>query len=87
MDNNRKAKICAICQCYSKREECSTRKLVEYDSYSQTAIVYHIGQYKCHEKLDLQLWRRNLQARTKKYAETGATASQASKLAVGNLII
>ena len=31
--------------------------------------------------------RRNLQARTKTYAETGATASQAGKLAVGNLII
>ena len=32
------------------------------------------------------MWRRNLQSRTKKYAELGATASQASKLAVGNLI-
>ena len=30
--------------------------------------------------------RRNLQARTKKCAETGVTASQASKFARGNLI-
>ena len=86
MDSNRKAKICTICQCYPKREECSVRKLVEYDQESQTAIVYHIGQHRCRKKLDLQLCRRNLQARTKKYAETGATASQAGKLAMGNLI-
>ena len=87
MDNNRKAKICAICQCYPKREKCSTRKLAEYDQHSQTAIVYHIGQHRCHEKLDLHLQSRNLQARTKKYAETGATANQAGKLAIRNLII
>ena len=43
MDNNRKAKICAICQHYPKREECGARKLVEYDDESETAIVYHIG--------------------------------------------
>ena len=52
MDNNRKAKICTICQHYPKREECSARKLVEYDDKSETAIVYHTGQHKCHEKLD-----------------------------------
>ena len=31
--------------------------------------------------------RRNLQARTKKYSETGASATQAGKLAVSNIII
>ena len=87
MDNNQKAKICAICQHYPKREECGARKLVEYDDESETAIVYHIGWHKCHEKLDLQSRRRNLQARTKKYAETSASATQAGKLAVSNLII
>ena len=69
------------------REQCSARKLVEYNPNSQIAIIYHIGRHKCHEKLDLQLRRQNLQARTKKYAKTGATATQASKLAVGNLIM
>ena len=87
MDNNQNAKICAICQHYPKREECDARKLVEYDDESGTAIVYHIGRHKCHEKLDLQSRRRNLQARTKKYAETRASATQAGKLAVSNLII
>ena len=69
------------------REQCGARKLVEYVPNSQTTIVYHIGRHKCHEKLDLQLQRRKLQARTKKYAETGATATQPGKLAVGNLIM
>ena len=43
MDNNQKAKICAISEHYPKREECGARKLVEYDDKSEKAIVYHIG--------------------------------------------
>ena len=62
-------------------------QLVEYDTISHTAVVYHIGCHKCHKKLDFQMWHRNIQARTQEFSQKGGTASLAGKMAVGNLII
>ena len=41
-----------MCNCYAVREQYSARNLVEYDTISHTAVVYHIGHHKCHKKLD-----------------------------------
>ena len=87
LQHNKKEKICSMCNCYAVREQCGTRKLVEYDTISHTAVVYHIGHHKCHKKLDFQMRRRNIQARTREFAQKGGTASLAGKMAVGNLIM
>ena len=73
--------------CYAVREQCGPRKLVEYDTITHTAVVYHIGCHKCHKKLYFQMRHRNIQARTQEFAQMGGTASLAGKMAVGNLII
>ena len=70
--------------CYTVREQCGSRKLVEYDSITHTAVVYHI---RCHKKLDFQRRHRNIQARTQEFAQMGGSASLAGKIAVGKLIM
>ena len=75
-----------MCTCYAVREQCGARKLVEYDSITHTAVVYHIGCHKCHKKLDFQMRCRNIQARTQEFTQMGGTASLSGKMAVGNLL-
>ena len=87
LQHNKKEKICSMCNCYAVREQCGARKLVEYDTISHTAVVYHIGHHKCHKKLDFQMRCRNIQARTQEFTQKGGTASLAGKMAVGNLIM
>ena len=76
-----------MCHCYAEREQCGARKLVEYDSITHTAVVYHIGCHRCHKKLDFQMRHRNIQARTQEFAQMGGSASLAGKMAVGKLLM
>ena len=87
LQHNKKEKICSMCHCYAVREQCGARKLVEYDSKTHTAVVYHIGHHRCHKKLDFQMRCRNIQAKTQEFAQMGGSASLAGKMAVGNLIM
>ena len=76
-----------MCHCYAVREQCDARKLVEYDSITHTAVVYHIGCHRCYKKLDFQMRHRNIQARTQEFSQMGGSASLAGKMAVGKLIM
>ena len=76
-----------MCNCCAVREQCGARKLVEYDSITHTAVVYHIGCHRCHKKLDFQMRCRNIQAGTQELAQMGGSASLAGKMAVGKLIM
>ena len=66
-----------MCHCYAVREQCGARKLVEYNSITHIANVYHIGHHRCHKKLDFQMRCRNSQARTQEFAQMGGSASLA----------
>ena len=87
LQHNKKEKICSMCHCYAVREQCGARKLVEYDSITHTAVVYHISHHRCHKKLDFQMRCRNIQARTQEFAQMGGSASLAGKMTVGKLIM
>ena len=76
-----------MCNCYAVREQCGSRKLVEYDSITHTAVVYNIGCHRCQKKLDFQMRCRNIKARTQEFARMGGSASLAGKMAVGKLIM
>ena len=46
--------MCQICDYFATEEGCGARLLVEYLPPEETAYVYHIGNHKCHMKLQVQ---------------------------------
>ena len=61
--------ICEICDTYAVGEGCDTRKFVQFAPKSQVAIVYHLGEHTCWNKIDKQeaklLHREKAQSETR----------------------
>ena len=65
--NNCECKICEICEQYAEWEACGTRKVVDFNPETDTARVYHIGNYTCWSKIGTEEAKAFIESRQEKH--------------------
>lgn len=58
-------KSCKSCGCLAKREKCGAKKVVEYHSETNVAVVWHYGVHSCTPKPDVPSLKRKIVQRLK----------------------